>query len=57
VLKSTKIGDTQITYQDVGSTSASRAQGSPQALPTEVKALLRPYGTVPGVGSVTLVRT
>ena len=56
VLKSKKIGDVQITYQDVSSQS-SRTPVSPYAIPSEVKALLRPYGAVPGMGVVQLVRT
>jgi hypothetical protein len=56
VIKSKKIGDTTITYQDVASTSA-RAQVSPYAMPAEVKTLLKPYGAVPGLGMVSLVRT
>lgn len=56
VIKSKKIGDTQITYQDISSQASSRAPVSPYAIPSEVKALLRPYGTVPGLGMVPLVR-
>lgn len=56
VIKSKKIGDTTITYQDVSSSTA-RAPVSPYAIPSEVKALLRPYGAVPGMGVVQLVRT
>ena len=56
VIKSKKIGDTTITYQDLPSSSA-RTPVSPYAIPSEVKALLRPYGVVPGMGVVPLVRT
>lgn len=56
VIKSKKIGDTTIEYQNMSSTSA-RASVSPYAIPAEVKALLRPYGAVPGAGVVQLVRT
>ena len=55
ILKSKKIGDTQITYQDISSQNA-RAPVSPYAIPSEVKALLRPYGAVPGMGVIPLVR-
>jgi Putative DnaT-like ssDNA binding protein len=56
VLKSKKIADTTLTYQDVSSTS-TRAPVAQDAMPSEVKALLRPYGAVPGLGVVPLVRT
>ena len=56
VIKSKKIGDTTITYQDVSSQSSTRVPVSPYAIPSEVKALLRPYGAVPGMGVVPLVR-
>lgn len=56
VLKSKKIGDVQLTYQDVSSQS-TRIPASPYALPSEVRALLRPYGTVAGMGSIPLLRT
>jgi hypothetical protein len=57
IIKSKKIGDTTITYQDVSSSASARAPVSPYAIPSEVKALLRPYGAVPGMGVVRLVRT
>jgi hypothetical protein len=57
VIKSKKIGDTTITYQDTSSTSTARMPVSPHALPAEVRALLRPYGMVPGFGSIPLYRT
>lgn len=56
VIKSTKIGDTTITYQDVSNQSAVRTPVSLYAIPSEVKALLRPYGMVPGGGSIPVVR-
>jgi hypothetical protein len=56
LIKSQKIGDMTITYQDVSSTSAS-VPASPDAMPAEVKALLRPYGLVAGMGILRLVRT
>ena len=56
VIKSKKIGDTTITYQDISSSASTRAPVSPYAIPSEVKALLRPYGLVPGMGVVRLVR-
>ena len=56
VIKSKKIGDTTIEYQSISSSTA-RAPVSPYAIPSEVKALLRPYGAVPGMGVIPLVRT
>ena len=56
ILKSKKIGDVTLEYQSI-SPSSARAPVSPYALPSEVKALLRPYGTVPGMGVIPLVRT
>ena len=56
VIKSKKIGDVTLTYQDLPSSSA-RTPVSPYAIPSEVKALLRPYGVTPGMGNVWLVRT
>src|SRR4030095_8636958 len=55
VLKSKKIADTTLTYQDVSSTS-TRLPVSPYAIPREAQVLLRPYGVVPGLGMVALVR-
>ena len=57
VLKSKKIGDVTLTYQDLPSSSTTRTPASPYALPSEVRALLRPYGMVSGMGSVPLLRT
>ena len=57
VLKSKKIGDVTLTYQDISSSASTRTPVSPYAIPSEVKALLRPYGLVPGMGVVPLVRT
>lgn len=57
VIKSTKIGDTEITYQNVSSTSATNVPVSPYAIPSEVKALLKPFGMVPGYGSIPVYRT
>lgn len=56
VIKSKTIGDTRIEYQSIAAPSA-RAPVSPYAIPSEVRALLRPYGAVPGMGSVPVVRT
>jgi hypothetical protein len=56
VIKSKKIGDTQITYQDAGA-SSTRAVATPGAMPNEVKLLLKPYGIVPGFGMVPVLRT
>lgn len=56
IIKSKKIGDTTITYQDIPAAS-SRTPVSPYAIPSEVRALLRPYGMVPGFGSIPVYRT
>jgi hypothetical protein len=56
VIKSKKIGDTTITYQDVSGGVAARAPVSPFAFTTEVRTLLQPYGVVPGGGYALLVR-
>lgn len=56
LVKSKKIGDTMITYQDIPATSTPRA-ASPYAIPSEVRALLRPYGQVPGGVNVLVLRT
>jgi hypothetical protein len=55
VVKSKKIGDTTITYQDISGATA-RAPVSPYAIPTEVQALLRAYGLVPGGCMAHLLR-
>lgn len=57
VIKSKKIGDTTITYQDIASGSTAKTPVSPHAIPAEVKALLRHYGRVPGYGSIPVYRT
>jgi hypothetical protein len=58
LVKSRKIGDMTITYQDVSSATPQGSQRSPQvALPAEVRALLRPYATMAGSLMVPLVRT
>jgi hypothetical protein len=55
-IKSKKIGDTTITYQDIsGATQATVT--SPEAMPVEVRELLRPYGMVPGFGMIPVLRT
>jgi Putative DnaT-like ssDNA binding protein len=56
VIKSKKIGDTTITYQDMSSGSTARTPVSPHAIPAEVKALLRHYGRVPGSGMIPVYR-
>jgi hypothetical protein len=57
VIKSKKVGDTTITYQDTGSSSTTARQAaSPQAIPINAKRLLWHYGLVPGMGTVPLVR-
>jgi hypothetical protein len=56
LIKSKKIGGTTITYQDVSSAASTRAPVSPYAIPSEVKALLKPYGAVAGMVSIALVR-
>lgn len=57
VIKSKKIGDTTITYQDISGAQATRTPTSPHAIPAEVKALLKPFGMVPGFGSIPVYRT
>jgi len=57
VLKSKKIGDTTITYQDVSPTSTSTAIVNRAKLPSEVWLLVKPYGLVPGFGTVPILRT
>jgi hypothetical protein len=56
VIKSKKIGDTTITYQDVAGGVAARAPVSPFALTVEVRTLLQAYGVVPGGGYALLIR-
>lgn len=56
VIKSKKIGDTQITYQEAGA-SSTRTAATPGAMPNEVKLLLKPYGLVPGFGMIPVLRT
>jgi hypothetical protein len=56
IIKSKKIGDTTITYQDVSGAQATRTPTSPYAIPAEVRALLKPYGMVPGYGSIPVFR-
>ncbi len=54
-IKSTKIGDLQITYENAATTRTSAS--TPHAMPDEVQLLLRPYGLVPGWGMVPVFRT
>jgi hypothetical protein len=51
-IKSKKIGDLTIVYQDDVRTS----QGVAAVIPAEVLAMLRPYGLVPGLGMIPLLR-
>jgi hypothetical protein len=53
-IKSKKVGDVTITYQDSGSTTPVRSAGG---MPQEVRVLLHGYGMVPGMGSIPLLRT
>lgn len=55
-VKSRRIGDTQIVYQDVPQ-SATPARPVSQGIPAEVRALLRPYGQMSGGLTVALKRT
>lgn len=58
VVKSRKVGDTEITYFDPRQTPASTAPVPvSQGMPAEVKALLKPYAQVAGSMTVRLLRT
>lgn len=59
VVKSRKVGDTEITYFDPRQTPTSTTQATPtsQGMPAEVKALLKPYAQVAGSMTVRLLRT
>jgi hypothetical protein len=58
VVKSRKVGDTEITYFDPRQTPAStQAPPTSQGMPAEVKALLKPYAQVAGGMTVRLLRT
>jgi hypothetical protein len=59
LIKSKKIGETTITYQDApsASTSTSTATMTHPRIPNEVWLLLKPYGMVPGFGMIPLLRT
>jgi hypothetical protein len=56
-IKSRKIGDLTITYQDTAPASAAAARPAHQSLPSEVRLLLAPYGQFAGGNTVRLVRT
>ena len=56
IVKSKKIGDTTITYQDISGMTSTRVATSPYAIPNEVLPLLQAYGIVPGCGYAMLVR-
>lgn len=57
LIKSKKIGDTTITYQDVPTASQARAAVNPLAMPAEVRDLLRGYGMVTGGVNIPIWRT
>jgi hypothetical protein len=59
LVKSKKIGDTTITYQDAPSASASTSTSTMTRtrIPNEVWLLLKPYGMVPGFGMIPVLRT
>ena len=57
LVKSKKVGDVQITYQDVPSVAQARSAGGGETMPREVRDLLRGYGMVPGLGMIPLLRT
>lgn len=57
-VKSRRMGDITITYQDLPAQSAQSQARSPQvAVPREVRMLLAPYGMVVGGITVPLLRT
>jgi hypothetical protein len=51
-IKSKRMGETEIVYKDNVAPPASTT-----AMPSEVRLLLRRYGSVPGVGSIPVLRT
>lgn len=57
LVKSMKLGDTTITYQDIPTQSTGRVPVSPHAIPSEVRMLLQPFGLVPGFVSIPVWRT
>jgi hypothetical protein len=58
LIKSKKIGDTTITYQDAPSASTATTSTSTRPrIPNEVWLLLKPYGMVPGFGMIPVLRT
>lgn len=52
-LKSKKIGDLTLTFQDMAGTITQH----PQGIPEEVRLLLKPYGTLVGRMMIPLLRT
>lgn len=56
-IKSRKVGDTTITYHDPQQQTTTQARPVSQGIPAEVRALLRPYGTMAGGLTVALLRT
>jgi hypothetical protein len=56
-IKTLKMGETTITYQDEGQGSTSTVATMRARIPTEVWLLLKPYGMVPGFGMIPVLRT
>jgi hypothetical protein len=56
-IKTLKMGETTITYQDEGQAATSTAAAVRARIPTEVWLLLKPYGMVPGFGMIPVLRT
>ena len=59
LVKSRKVGDTEITYFDPRQTTTPTPSAAPaqQGIPAEVRAMLRPYGHMAGSLTVRLLRT
>lgn len=57
LVKSKKVGDVTITYQDVPTAAQARTATSGEVMPREVRDLLRGYGMVPGLGMIPVLRT
>lgn len=53
-VKSKRIGDMEIVYQD---DATQRQELHAAVVPAEVLTMLRPYGTVPGLGMIPVLRT
>jgi hypothetical protein len=56
-IKTLKMGETTITYQDEGQTTTSTVAAVRARVPSEVWLLLKPYGMVPGFGMIPVLRT